>query len=92
MSFNLKNEKYHLKNDKKWSCITGITFNLSSLKIVAFNVEAKTAACSSNRGIVNILFLTGANLLFFKIKLQYMTSGLDMRKYETVPSWDFNTF
>ena len=25
MSFNLKNEKYHLKNDKKWSCIAGLT-------------------------------------------------------------------
>ena len=26
---------------------TWLTFNLSSLKIVAFNQEAKTAACSS---------------------------------------------
>ena len=24
MSFNLKNKKYYLKNDKKWSCIVGL--------------------------------------------------------------------
>ena len=64
---------------------TWLTFNLSSLKIVVFNLEAKTAASSSNRGIVIVLFLTGANLLLPKIKLQYMVSGLDMRRYETAP-------
>ena len=31
MSFNLKNEKYHLKNDKKWSCKL-ISFNLKNEK------------------------------------------------------------
>ena len=31
MSFNLKNEKYNLKNDKKWSCNL-ISFNLKNEK------------------------------------------------------------
>ena len=31
MSFNLKNKKYHLKNDKKWSCKL-ISFNLKNEK------------------------------------------------------------
>ena len=31
MSFNLKNEKYHLKNDKKWSCKL-ISLNLKNEK------------------------------------------------------------
>ena len=31
MSFNLKNEKYHLKNDKKWPCNL-ISFTLKNEK------------------------------------------------------------
>ena len=31
MSLNLKNEKYNLKNDKKWSCKL-ISFNLKNEK------------------------------------------------------------
>ena len=32
MPFNLKNEKNHLKNDKKWSCIAGFITNRFSDK------------------------------------------------------------
>ena len=35
MSFNLKNEKYHLKNDKKWSCIAGLTKFLFWVEIIS---------------------------------------------------------
>ena len=49
------------------------------------NAVEKSAACSCNRRIVIVLFLTRTNLLLPKIKLQYMTSGLDMRQYETAP-------
>ena len=36
MSFNSKNEKYHLKNDKKWSCKL-ISFNLKNEKCLLKN-------------------------------------------------------
>ena len=32
MSFNFKNQKYHLKNDKKWSCKL-ISLNLKNEKM-----------------------------------------------------------
>ena len=60
MYFNTADESLYKK--------TWLTSNLSSLKIVIFNL-AETAAYSSNRGIVIVLFLTGTNLFFSKIKL-----------------------
>lgn len=47
------------------------------------SLEDKIAACSSNRGIALSCFLNGANLLFPKLKLQYMTPDLDTPRYET---------
>ena len=47
-----------------------LTPNMSWLKIVIFNLEFKTAVCSSNQGILVVFYLTRANLLFSKIKLQ----------------------
>ena len=71
--------------DESFHKKTWLTFNSTSLKIVVFNLEAKTAACSSNQVIVIVSFLTGANLLLSKIKLQYMAFGLDMHRYDTTP-------
>ena len=35
MSFKLKNEKCRLKNDKKWSCIPGLTKFLFWVEIIS---------------------------------------------------------
>ena len=48
---------------------TWLSCNLSSHKIVVFNLEAKTAACSSNSGVAIVLFLVGIYLFLPKIKL-----------------------
>ena len=41
MPFNLKNEKCHLKNDKKWSCIAGFRKSAQNDEIIINTIYMK---------------------------------------------------
>ena len=62
MSFNLKNEKYHLKNDKKRSCKL-ISFNLKNEKCHLKNDKKRSCIAGFRVALVLVimfsLFMTG---------------------------------
>ena len=60
-------------------------FSSSSSTLVVFNLEAKTDACSSSMGVVIVLFLMGASLLWLITKLQKMLPAVTIQRCATAP-------
>ena len=65
-------------------------FSFSSSNTVTFNLEAKTAACSSSLGTVIVLLLMGAKLLLLITKLQQMLSAIAIWRYPTAPYMQYS--